>query len=78
VVAALVADHSLVALEPVPAEVREAAAGGNPVDLLDSLLADVADPEVARVTVEREPPGFRRPYATTVHPPSSSRSSLPR
>src|SRR5215216_994760 len=48
------------ALEGAPAEVP-AAAGAHEVDLLDLVLADVADRQVAVAAVEREPPRVAQP-----------------
>ena len=44
------------ALHPVPAEVQAALAGARDVDLLPRALADVADPQVARLAIERQAP----------------------
>ena len=58
VVAAARGVEALRPLHPPPAVVLAAAArGGLEVDLLDGVLADVADVEVARAAVEAEAPG---------------------
>ena len=61
------------ALEPVPPEVDAlarvaAAVAPQPVDLLPLVLADVADPEVAGVAVEREPPRVAQPVRPDLGP----------
>jgi hypothetical protein len=51
-------DRSLVT---APAEVLAALSRGGQVDLLARVLPDVADPEVAGLAVEGEPPGVAQP-----------------
>src|SRR5262245_20548296 len=58
------------ALVDVPAVVLEPGAlGRGVIDLLPLALADVADPEIPRLAVEREAPGVAE--AVAVHPPAT-------
>ena len=67
VVAEVAVAEEVVALEDVPAEVRAPTDAVSPcpaageVDLLELALSDVADPQIARGAIEREPPRISEP-----------------
>ena len=60
-VVAAVPGEAFEALDAVPPEVQAAGAGAGDVDLLPAPLADVADPQVAGLAIERHPPRVAQP-----------------